>query len=209
MSRVIVPRAPGHFCAFGMLFADLRYDLVRTWFTRLADVSFDEIERVYAELIEDGRRSLAASGIASRSVAVARSADMRYVGQEAPGDGCPPPDVFKRRSREGLKRRFDEEHLQRYGTNAPEEPAEIVSLRATVTGAMKNRRSSASRAAGARPRLQPGAASAVPTSPSSGRPSHADLHARGAALRQPHRRPGARRRARLDHGPPAWRPAAR
>jgi N-methylhydantoinase A len=45
MQRVIVPRAPGHFCAFGMLFSDLRYDLVRTWFTRLEDVSFDAIER--------------------------------------------------------------------------------------------------------------------------------------------------------------------
>jgi N-methylhydantoinase A len=48
-----------------------------------------------------------------------------------------PPEVFRRRSREALKRRFDEEHLQRYGTNAPEESAEIVSLRVAVTGAMK------------------------------------------------------------------------
>jgi N-methylhydantoinase A len=62
---------------------------------------------------------------------------MRYVGQEHPVTVALPPDVFKRRSREALKRRFDEEHLQRYGTNAPEEPAEIVSLRATVSGAMR------------------------------------------------------------------------
>jgi N-methylhydantoinase A len=137
MSRVIVPRAPGHFCAFGMLFADLRYDLVRTWFARLSEVSFDEIERVYVELIEEGRRSLAASGVKAGRVAVARAADMRYVGQEHPVTVALPPDVFKRRSREALKRRFDEEHLQRYGTNAPEEPAEIVSLRATVSGAMR------------------------------------------------------------------------
>jgi N-methylhydantoinase A len=120
-----------------MLFADLRYDLVRTWFTRLAEASFDAIERVYAELIEDGRKSLAASGIEAGRVAVARSADMRYVGQEHPVTVALPPEVFRRRSREALKRRFDEEHLQRYGTNAPDEPAEIVSLRATVTGAMK------------------------------------------------------------------------
>jgi N-methylhydantoinase A len=70
-------------------------------------------------------------------VTVARSADMRYVGQEHPVTVALPPEVFRRRSREGLKRRFDEEHLQRYGTNAPEEPAEIVSLRVAVTGAMK------------------------------------------------------------------------
>ncbi len=137
MRRVVVPRAPGHFCAFGMLFSDLRYDLVRTWFARLSDVSFDEIERVYAGLIAQGRKSLAASGSAAGRATVARSADMRYVGQEHPVTVALPPEVFKRRSREGLKRRFDEEHLQRYGTNAPDEPAEIVSLRATVTGTMK------------------------------------------------------------------------
>ena len=41
---MIIPRAPGHFSAFGMLFSDLRYDFVRTWFTPLADAPFDEIE---------------------------------------------------------------------------------------------------------------------------------------------------------------------
>ncbi|HET7199185.1 MAG TPA: hydantoinase/oxoprolinase family protein, partial [Burkholderiales bacterium] len=137
MRRVIVPRAPGHFCAFGMLFSDLRYDLVRTWFTRLADVSFDAIERVYSALIEDGKKALAESGIEPRRVAVTRSADMRYVGQEHPVTVALPQEVFRRRTRDSLKARFDEEHLQRYGTCAPEEPAEIVSLRATVTGAMK------------------------------------------------------------------------
>src|SRR5579871_3330823 len=41
MRNVIVPFAPGVFSAFGMLFADLRYDYVRTWFTPLDDASFD------------------------------------------------------------------------------------------------------------------------------------------------------------------------
>jgi N-methylhydantoinase A len=137
MRRIVVPRAPGHFCAFGMLFSDLRYDLVRTWFTRLADVSFDAIEGAYAGLIDEGRKALDASGVAALRIAVARAADMRYVGQEHPVTVVLPPDAFRRRSREALKRRFDEEHLQRYGTNAPDESAEIVSLRVAVTGAMK------------------------------------------------------------------------
>src|SRR3954466_10858910 len=68
MSRVIVPRVPGHFCAFGMLFSDLRYDLVRTWFARLADVSFDAIQAIYDELIAEGRKALAASGIRPQRV---------------------------------------------------------------------------------------------------------------------------------------------
>jgi len=137
MERIIVPRAPGHFCAFGMLFSDLRYDLVRTWFTRLADVSFEAIEAVYADLIAEGKASLAASGIRPTRLAVDRAADMRYVGQEHPVTVHMPADVFRRRDRDALKHKFDEEHLRRYGTCAPEEGAEIVSLRATVSGELK------------------------------------------------------------------------
>jgi len=137
MQHVIVPRVPGHFCAFGMLFSDLRYDLVRTWFTRLADVSFDAIEAVYAELIAEGRTALAASGIRPQRINVSRAADMRYVGQEHPVTVQLPADVFRRRNAGALKRQFDEEHLRRYGTHAPEEAAEIVSLRATVSGVLK------------------------------------------------------------------------
>jgi N-methylhydantoinase A len=120
-----------------MLFSDLRYDLVRTWLIRLADVSFDAIEAVYAELIADGRKALEGSGIRPQRVTISRAADMRYVGQEHPVTVQLPPDVFRRRDPEALKRQFDEEHLRRYGTNAPEERAEIVSLRATVTGALR------------------------------------------------------------------------
>ena len=48
-----------------------------------------------------------------------------------------PADVFRRRNAGALKRQFDDEHLRRYGTHAPEEAAEIVSLRATVSGVLK------------------------------------------------------------------------
>src|SRR5436189_3316552 len=137
MARVIVPRVPGHFCAFGMLFSDLRYDLVRTWFARLADISFDAIAAVYDELIAEGRKALAASGIRPQRITISRAADMRYVGQEHPVTVQLPADVFRRRNAEALKRQFDEEHLRRYGTNAPDEQAEIVSLRATVSGVLK------------------------------------------------------------------------
>ena len=136
MGRLIVPRAPGHFCAFGMLHSDLRYDFVRTWFTRLADASFDAIERVYEALVAEGRKALARSGVRPARVVLAYAADMRYVGQEHPVTVDLSASVFKRRDRDAIKQHFDEVHQRRYGTCAPAEPAEIVSLRATVTGVM-------------------------------------------------------------------------
>ena len=41
MREIVVPPAPGHFSAIGMLHADLRYDYVRTWFARLAEAPLD------------------------------------------------------------------------------------------------------------------------------------------------------------------------
>jgi N-methylhydantoinase A len=134
---VIVPNAPGVFSAFGMLFSDLRYDFVRTWFTRLEDAPFDGIERVYRELEQEGRAAIAATAVEPRKITVKRAADMRYVGQEHAVTVDLPLKVFERRDRAAIKRHFDAMHQQRYGTSAPEERAEIVSLRSTVTGAMR------------------------------------------------------------------------
>ncbi|MGH6990121.1 MAG: hydantoinase/oxoprolinase family protein, partial [Stellaceae bacterium] len=137
MEQVIVPRAPGHFCAFGMLFSDLRYDFVRTWPMRLADAAFEQIAEIYAGLVAQGRAALKQSRVKPAQIVIERAADMRYVGQEHAVTIDLAPELFRRRDRAGIKARFDEVHLLRYGTHAPGEPAEIVSLRITVTGVMK------------------------------------------------------------------------
>ncbi|MGN6460497.1 MAG: hydantoinase/oxoprolinase family protein [Pseudolabrys sp.] len=135
--RVLIPFSPGHFSAYGMLFSDLRYDYVRSCFRRLDDVSFDELEAIYAEMEKEGRAAIADSAVKPSEIKVARAADMRYVGQEhavtVDLDGA----LFKTKDRSGIKRQFDEVHAVRYGTSAPKEPGDIVSLRLTVTGLMK------------------------------------------------------------------------
>ncbi|HEY2135892.1 MAG TPA: hydantoinase/oxoprolinase family protein [Xanthobacteraceae bacterium] len=135
--RVIIPGAPGVFSAFGMLFSDLRYDYVRTWFTRLDDASFDGMERVYGELEQNGRAAIASAAVKPERVTVKRAADMRYVGQEHAVTVDLQAEVFASQDRAAIKRHFDEMHALRYGTSAPQERAEIVSLRTTVTGEMR------------------------------------------------------------------------
>jgi N-methylhydantoinase A len=135
--KVIVPYAPGYFSAYGMLFSDLRYDYVRSVFRKLADVSFEEIEALYRSLEDEGRAALAQSGVKPDGVVIERAADMRYVGQEHAVTVDLPLLHFAARDREAIKRQFDELHKVRYGTSAPAEPADLVSLRVTVLGTMK------------------------------------------------------------------------
>jgi N-methylhydantoinase A len=135
--KVIIPMAPGVFSAFGMLFSDLRYDFVRTALMRLDEAPFERIEKIYKELEAQGRDAIANTSVEPHKVVVKRAADMRYQGQEHAVTVDLPDAVFKRRDRQAIKRLFDEMHELRYGTSAPQENAEIVSLRATVTGLMK------------------------------------------------------------------------
>ena len=135
--NVIVPGAPGVFSAFGMLFSDLRYDFVRTHLMQLAEAPFDDIETVFRELERQGRDAIAATSIKPHKITVKRALDMRYVGQEHPVTVDLPMRVFQKQDRAAIKQHFDDDHLQRYGTSAPAERAEIVSLRVTVAGLMK------------------------------------------------------------------------
>jgi len=132
--NVLIPPAPGHFSATGMLFADLRHDFVHTGIMQLADANFAAIEAEYRSMIEEGLKAVAETAARPEEIVVARAADMRYVGQEHAVTVDISETFFHAQDRAGIKRRFDDLHELRYGTCAPDEPAEIVSLRTTVTG---------------------------------------------------------------------------
>jgi len=135
--RVIIPFSPGHFSAFGMLFSDLRYDYVTSCFRRLDHLDFGEIEALYAEMESRGRNALAMSSVRPEAVVTLRFADMRYVGQEHAVTVALDATSFETGARSAIKSAFDAEHRQRYGTSAPNESAEIVSVRSTVLGELR------------------------------------------------------------------------
>jgi N-methylhydantoinase A len=59
------------------------------------------------------------------------------VGQEHAVTVDLPRAFFEQEDREAIKRHFDEIHAVRYGTSAPDEPSDIVSLRVTLLGTMR------------------------------------------------------------------------
>ncbi len=93
--------------------------------------------RSIARLEEQGRAAVAGTSVQPQKIAFKRAADMRYVGQEHAVTVDIPLAVFTRRDGKAIKRLFDQMHELRYGTCAPAEPAEIVSLRSTVSGIMR------------------------------------------------------------------------
>ena len=134
--KVLIPHAPGYFSAYGMLFSDLRYDYVRSVFRRLEGLSFDDIEAVYKEMEDEGRAAIGASQVQPKELVFERAADMRYVGQEHAVTVELSYAFFEAKDRGAIKQHFDDVHKVRYGTSAPQEAADIVSLRVTVLGRM-------------------------------------------------------------------------
>ena len=136
--RVIIPRAPGHFSAFGMLLADFRRDLVRSQFVSLAAVTMAELETWFGEMEARGQAALTDADLNTRKIVTQRGLDMRYVGQEHAVTVDLPASAFKRADKGAIKAAFDAAHEERYGRGSPGEPAEIVSLRSSVIGVMKH-----------------------------------------------------------------------
>jgi N-methylhydantoinase A len=159
MEEVIVPNSPGTFSASGMLNSDMRHDPVRNFYTPLAQADPDELERVFAALVEEGRVALAGEGVRPQYMLFRRTADMRYVGQEytvnVQVDSLRPGFVGPAEIGE-LETRFHQAYRARYGHAIPSAPAEIVTLRVTATGRVGSLRSFGAEAAARNPKKPDG-----------------------------------------------------
>jgi N-methylhydantoinase A len=134
---VVIPVAPGHFSAYGMLTADLRREYARTFVAPLkATALVSSIANLYDELAAEAAAWLASTGIAPASVTYERAADIRYHGQEHAVTIPFPTALDAPDAEQTIKAAFDAQYLQRYGHSAPEEPAEFVAARVSVVGTL-------------------------------------------------------------------------
>ena len=127
--EVIVPRQSGVLCAVGMLFADLKHDLVRSYFASGEQLDPERWRALFAAMAEEGRRTLVSEGARPEEVEVRYSADLRYLRQihelnlpvDASLAGCLRIDE--------LHARFDALHDRLFGYALTDEVLEVVNLR--------------------------------------------------------------------------------
>ena len=208
MRKVIIPPAPGVFSAYGMLFSDLRYDFVRTWFTRLDDADFAQLERIYVDARGRGaaqhrqgqRAGRGEHGEARRRHALCRpgacghrrSADRIVRAQGPRGDQAP----FRCAARIPLR------HLRAGGACRDRQPAHHRHRHHAQAAAGTDGEGRTRAAQDRVHRQAPGLFRR------GGRlPRDAHLCARRSPRRQPHQRPGADRGTCLDNGRPSRRQA--
>ena len=129
MAQVIVPRQSGVFCAVGMLFADLKHDLVRSYYAAGEQLDPERWRALFAAMAAEGRRTLEAEGARPEDVEVRCSADLRYLRQIHELNLPVDEDLAECLEVDDLHTRFDALHERHFGYRLPEETLEVVNLR--------------------------------------------------------------------------------
>ncbi|HYU12148.1 MAG TPA: hypothetical protein VEK82_06195, partial [Stellaceae bacterium] len=119
-------------CALGMLVADLRHDLVRTHLAAHRDLSAEMARAIFAPMLDEARRLLAADQVPEDRQRIEMRIDMRYIGQSYEL----PISIANLDASDwaGLAPGFHAEHARRFGHSDPAAPVEVVSFAVTATG---------------------------------------------------------------------------
>ncbi len=125
IKTVIVPRHAGVLSALGMLVADVVRDYSASVLAASHQLSFADLERHLAPLVERASRELEAEGFKKSARAIEAHLDVRYVGQSY--------EITVPFGR-GYRQAFDRKHGQRFGYMDPKRPTEIVNVRVTAAG---------------------------------------------------------------------------
>ena len=131
---VLVPLTPGVHSALGLLMSDVKHDYVRSKLVGLDDLDLNDINHLFAQLIDRAKADLHDEGFHDDEIKIEPYLDLRYAGQgyelTVP---CPMPPL-KPEDLTLMRQRFDTMHEQNSGHKAETEPVELVSLRLISLG---------------------------------------------------------------------------
>jgi N-methylhydantoinase A len=126
--RIIVPPLAGVGSALGFFTAPVAFDLTRSHRVVLDDANFNEIERLFKELEEEGAAILQQAG-KDEDIIFERTLMMRFVGQGAETDLSVEPKSFDRWEKRQIRDLFDAVYKKLYGRTYPETPVEFVTFK--------------------------------------------------------------------------------
>jgi len=131
IARVVIPRNPSTLSAFGLLTADLQRTATRTVMLPLVDAMVGRLRKEFTDLERTAREFLSDEDRIVTGVDVEYLLDVRYVGQS--NEVAVRIESRRRLTAAHVYERFEALHQRLYGTRMGD-PAEVVNVRATVTG---------------------------------------------------------------------------
>jgi N-methylhydantoinase A len=132
--RVILPAAAGVTSAIGLLAAEVKFDVSRSYGARLGRLDAATLARVLDEMTAAGREVVREAGVAG-ALTETRTADLRYAGQGYELTVALPEGPVGAGTAAALREAFHAAYGRRYGYADPGAEVELVTVGATVVGA--------------------------------------------------------------------------
>ena len=132
--RILLPFGAGAMSAWGLLAAPLAFDFVRTTRAQLDQADWDILNRLFAEMEDEGRELLARAGVAPETARVTRIAEMRYVGQGHEVEATMPAGRLSAFSLPTITASFEEAYRALYHRLPQGVPIEALNWRTTISG---------------------------------------------------------------------------
>ena len=131
ITRVLIPRSPGHLSALGQMLADLRRDAVAAWGGRVSELAIDRLRARAEAMRGDGAAKLEADGMPRDRHRHQFTLDVRYVGQSFT---LPIRWDLDDADWSPLRTAFDARHEETFGYADPANDIEIVNVRLVSIG---------------------------------------------------------------------------
>ena len=135
IKKVIIPPNPGVFSAMGLVCTDLKRDYVRSLYT-LLDVEGvdDRMRQVYRDITSEARDMLSRSGIPQENWNFRYYLDIRYGNQAYELTVPVESSEIEEGTLDAIAERYHAQHFTTYDYNAPDEPIQLVNMRASAIG---------------------------------------------------------------------------
>ena len=131
--RVILPAAAGVTAAIGLLAAEVRFDVARTYVRRLDALDPAALGAMFDDMAAQATMVVRESAVAG-TITLQRFVDARYVGQGYELTVPVPPGPLDAAALARVRRAFDEIYAARYGYANAAEPVETVTWKLAAVG---------------------------------------------------------------------------
>jgi N-methylhydantoinase A len=128
IKRLIIPKVAPIYCAFGMLFCDLKHDYQRAYLSGTAKADLSRINELNGQMEKEAVETLRREGIAEGDVIIEKSMEVRYYGQFRQRIAKVPAGPMTKESLQASINNFHEVHKSTVGYADPNYPTEIVRL---------------------------------------------------------------------------------
>lgn len=128
LTHFLVPKVAPVFCAYGMMYADLRHDFTRPFWCQTADADLESINGLFLEMEKEAVEMLRRESVRETDIRIERSMDIHYYGQVREQNAAVPDGAVTAETLAETMTRFHERHGKIIGYSDPKYPTEIVRL---------------------------------------------------------------------------------